>query len=50
MKFVRRGDVIRIEKGHLHAVMADKDLCIIEVQSGDLLTEEDIERFEWKWE
>lgn len=46
---VRRGDVVRIEKGQLHAVMANKELCIIEVQSGDELEEEDIERFDWDW-
>lgn len=25
------------------------DLLFIEVQSGDLLVEEDVERFDWNW-
>lgn len=49
LRKVGRGDVVCIKKGQLHTVMADKDLCIIEVQSGDQLTEEDIERFDWEW-
>lgn len=47
---VSRGDVIHIAKGELHAVKALSDLHIIEVQSGDNLIEEDIERFPWSWE
>ncbi len=46
---VRRGDTVCIKKGTKHAVKAISDLRFIEVQSGDLLIEEDIERFEWKW-
>lgn len=46
---VTRGDVINIKKGVRHAVKAVTDLRFIEVQSGDMLIEEDIERFEWKW-
>ena len=47
---VRRGDVVLIKAGQLHAVRATSDLKIIEVQSGTQLIEEDIERFEWNWE
>ncbi len=46
---VERGVTVSIKKGTLHAVKAVTDLRFIEVQSGDLLVEEDIERFEWKW-
>ncbi len=46
---VRRGDTVCIKAGVKHAVMAVTDLRFIEVQSGDLLVEEDIERFEWGW-
>lgn len=38
-----------IRKGAKHAVKAISDLTFIEVQSGDLLVEEDIERFNYKW-
>ena len=38
-----------IRKGVRHAVRAISDLTFIEVQSGDLLVEEDIERFDWNW-
>ncbi len=46
---VKRGDTICIKKGVKHAVRAITDLMFIEVQSGDLLVEEDIERFGWNW-
>jgi mannose-1-phosphate guanylyltransferase len=46
---VTRGDVINIKKGVRHAVRATTDLRFIEVQAGDMLIEEDIERFEWQW-
>ena len=41
---VGRGDTVTIKKGVKHAVKALSDLTFIEVQSGDLLVEEDIER------
>lgn len=47
---VGRGDIVTIKKGVRHAVRAVLDLTFIEVQSGDLLVEEDIERFAWDWE
>jgi mannose-1-phosphate guanylyltransferase len=46
---VKRGDVVNIKKGTKHAVKAVTDLRFIEVQSGDQLVEEDIERFDWQW-
>jgi mannose-1-phosphate guanylyltransferase len=47
---VGRGDVINIRKGVKHAVKALTDLRFIEVQSGDDLIEEDIDRYEFSWE
>lgn len=46
---VSRGDTVVIKKEHKHAIKALKELSIIEVQFGDMLVEEDIERFEWTW-
>ncbi len=46
---VRRGDVAYITKGQKHAIRATTDLHMIEVQIGEELIEEDIERLEWKW-
>ena len=46
---VKRGDVAYIKPGVKHAIIADTQLHFIEVQVGDELTEEDIERFEWEW-
>lgn len=48
-KEVKRGDVINIPVEHLHAIKATTDLTFIEVQIGNPLVDEDIERFEWKW-
>lgn len=45
-----RGDVAVIKAGTKHAIKAISELHIIEVQIGDELTEEDIERFDWDWE
>ena len=45
-----RGEVAVIEPGIKHAIKAvDKELHIIEVQIGDELTEDDIERLDWDW-
>ena len=49
VKDVKRDDVVYIKKCQMHAVKAIEDLHIIEVQVGDVLTEEDIERFAWEW-
>lgn len=46
---VGRGDTVTIKKGVKHAVKALSDLTFIEVQAGDLLVEEDIERLDYKW-
>ena len=46
---VKRGDTVLIKAGQLHAVKATTDLKIIEVQTGQKLIEEDIERFNWEW-
>jgi len=48
-KQVGRGDVVQIEKGCLHALLAITDIQMIEVQIGTELTETDIERFDWDW-
>lgn len=48
-KEVKRGDVMNISVGHLHAIKATTDLTFIEVQIGNPLVEEDIERFEFEW-
>ncbi len=49
LRRVVRGDVVRIKAGVKHSVQALTNLQIIEVQSGQELSEEDITRFEWKW-
>jgi mannose-1-phosphate guanylyltransferase len=41
---VRRGDTFIIRKDNLHTIKANTQLTIIEVQMGDLLSEDDIER------
>ena len=50
VKTVSRGDTAFIKPGMKHAVKADTELHIIEVQIGDELTEEDVERLEWDWD
>lgn len=46
---VRRGDTVVVQLGEKHAIKAVTDLHMIEVQVGNELTEEDIERLEWDW-
>ena len=46
---VRRGDVAYIDRGVLHSIRAVTELHLIEVQIGEELSEEDIERLEWDW-
>lgn len=46
---VKAGDTVVIPVGHWHAIKALTELTFIEVQSGNPLVEEDIERTEWKW-
>ena len=47
---VTRGDMAYIRPGVKHAIMANSELHIIEVQVGDELAEEDIEILEWNWD
>ena len=49
IKNVRRGDYACIPPKTKHAIKACTELHIIEVQVGEELTEEDIERFDWNW-
>ena len=46
---VKAGDTVHIPVEHYHAIKALTELTFIEVQCGNPLIEEDIERFEWKW-
>lgn len=46
---ISRGSVIVIEKGTLHALRAESQLTLIEVQKGCNLVETDIERFAFEW-
>ena len=46
---VKKGDVIKIEAGQMHAIKSLRGLQIIEVQMGTKLTEDDLERFPWEW-
>lgn len=47
---VQKGDTVRIDRESLHSVKALSALIIIEVQMGDKLGEDDIERFSFEWE
>ncbi len=50
VKSISRGDVAVITPGMKHAIKAvNGDLHIIEVQIGNELTEDDIERLDWDW-
>ena len=46
---VKAGDTVVIPVEHWHAIKARTELTFIEVQSGNPLVEEDIERKEWEW-
>ena len=46
---VKAGDTVHIPVEHYHAIKALTELTFIEVQCGNPLVEEDIERFEYKW-
>lgn len=48
-RYVRRGDVITIPVGTMHALKAVTPLTFIEVQRGSHLVEDDIERFAFEW-
>ena len=47
---VRRGDVAYIDRLMKHSVRAATHLHLIEVQIGEEVSEDDIERFSWSWE
>ena len=49
VKPIGRGEMAYIKPGMKHAIKADTELHIIEVQVGGELTEEDIERLDWDW-
>ena len=49
VKKIKRGDTVVIKNGMKHAIKATSELHIIEVQIGDELTEDDIERLDWNW-
>ena len=46
---VKAGDTVHIPVEHYHAIKALTELTFIEVQCGNLLIEEDIERFDYDW-
>lgn len=46
---VKAGDTVHIPVEYFHAIKALTELTFIEVQCGNPLVEEDIERFDWKW-
>lgn len=48
-RHVKAGDTVHIPVKHYHAIKALTELTFIEVQCGNPLIEEDIERFEWEW-
>lgn len=48
-KEIGRGDTAYVKQGMKHAIKAHTELHIIEIQIGDELTEEDIERIDWDW-
>lgn len=47
---VKAGDTVHIPIEHYHAIKALTELTFIEVQCGNPLVEEDIERFDYNWE
>lgn len=49
VRSVGRGDFVYISPGKKHSVKAFTELHIIEVQVGDELSEDDIERFDLDW-
>ncbi len=50
IKPIGRGDTACITPGMKHAIKADTELHVIEIQIGEELTEEDIDRLEFEWE
>ena len=48
-RHVKAGDTVIIPVEHYHSIKALTELSFIEVQMGNPLIEEDIERFDWDW-
>ena len=46
---VRAGETVVVPVEHFHAIKALSELTFIEVQTGNPLVEEDIERFDFEW-
>lgn len=49
-KRIKVGDIVIIPMGHKHTVKAITQLSFIQVQTGSILEEDDVERFEWDWQ
>ena len=49
-RIISLGERVIIHKEGYYSIKVIDQLHIIEVQIGDELIEEDIERFEWEWE
>lgn len=49
-RLIKEGESVVINKKDCYSIKAIDELHIIEVQIGDELTNEDIERFEWDWD
>ena len=50
IRIVYSGESVITHKEDYYSIKVIDQLHIIEVQIGDELIEEDIERFEWEWE
>ena len=50
VKTVSAGESVIIHKEDCYSIKVIEELHIIEVQIGDELIEEDIERFDWDWD
>lgn len=50
VRTVRAGESVIIDKEDRYSIKAIDELHIIEVQIGDELIEEDIEKFDWNWD
>lgn len=50
VRHVTAGDTVIIPLEHFHSIKALTELTFIEVQMGNPLIEEDIERFDWDWD
>ena len=48
-RIVKAGDTVVVPANHWHAIKALTNLTFIEVQTGNPLIEEDIERTTWEW-